>query len=115
MSRTTTSVPRILLIGWDSADWQVINPLLDDGKMPTLAGLIEAGAMGTLATLHPMISPMLWTSIATGKTADRHGIHGFAEPDAARGMRPSTSTSRRTKAIWNIFQQALGWRCNVIG
>ena len=71
--------------------------------------------MGNLATLHPVISPMLWNSIATGKTSDKHGIHGFTEPDPAAGVRPYSSVSRRTKAIWNIFQQALGWRCNVIG
>ncbi|MGZ5537223.1 MAG: alkaline phosphatase family protein [Chthoniobacterales bacterium] len=106
---------RILLVGWDAADWSVIHPLLDSGQMPTLSGLIDGGVMGNLSTLHPMISPMLWNSIATGKTADKHGICGFAEPDPMVGFRPVSSVSRRTKAIWNIFQQALGWRCNVVG
>ena len=106
---------RILLVGWDAADWRIIHPLLDRGEMPTLARLVEGGVMGNLATLHPKISPMLWNSIATGKTADKHGIHGFTEPDPVAGVRPFSSVSRRTKALWNIFQQALGWRCNVIG
>ncbi len=106
---------RVLLVGWDAADWQVIHPLLDSGQMPALARLIEGGVLGNLATLHPKISPMLWNSIATGKTADKHGIHGFTEPDPATGVRPFSSVSRRTKAIWNILQQALGWRCNVVG
>lgn len=106
---------RILLVGWDAADWRVIHPLLDSGQMPTLSRLVDGGVMGNLATLHPMISPMLWNSIATGKTADKHGIHGFAERDPAIGFRPVSSVSRRTKALWNIFQQALGWRCNVVG
>ncbi len=106
---------RILLVGWDAADWQVIHPLLDAGKMPALSRLIDGGVMGNLATLHPMVSPMLWNSIATGKTADKHGIHGFAEHDPAIGFRPVSSVSRRAKALWNIFQQALGWRCNVVG
>ncbi len=106
---------RLLLVGWDAADWQVITPLLDEGRMPHLARLIEGGVMASLATLHPIVSPMLWTSIATGKLADKHGIHGFTERDPVNGVRPSTSTSRRTKALWNILQQALGWRCNVVG
>ncbi len=105
---------RILLVGWDAADWRVISPLLDAGKMPALAKLIEHGVMGNLSTLHPMISPMLWTSIVTGKTADKHGILGFTEADPSGRLRPVASTSRRTKALWNILQQALGWRCNVI-
>ncbi len=106
---------RILLVGWDAADWQVINPLIERGEMPALARLIDGGVLANLATLHPKISPMLWNSIATGKTADKHGIHGFTELDPEIGVRPFASTSRRTKALWNIFQQALGWRCNVIG
>jgi predicted AlkP superfamily phosphohydrolase/phosphomutase len=37
--------------------------------------------MGNLATLQPILSPMLWNSVATGKFADKHGIHGFIAPD----------------------------------
>ncbi len=109
------SLRRLLLIGWDAADWQIIDPLLEAGKMPNLNRLIEGGVMASVATLHPIVSPMLWTSIATGKLADKHGIHGFTERDPHSGSaRMATSTSRRTKALWNIFQQSLGWRCNVV-
>ena len=66
--------PRILLLGWDAADWQVLMPLVEQGLMPSLAGLMARGAWGHLASLQPMISPMLWTTIATGMTADRHGV-----------------------------------------
>jgi len=84
---------KVLLIGWDAADWKVASPLLEQGLMPTLDNLINAGVMGNLATLHPILSPMLWTSIATGKRADKHGIHGFAELDPnSGGVRPVTST-----------------------
>ena len=36
---------KVLLIGWDAADWKVIHPLLDAGKMPNLQRLIENGVM----------------------------------------------------------------------
>ena len=36
------------------------------------------GVMGNLATLQPILSPMLWNSVATGNFADKHGIHGFS-------------------------------------
>ena len=48
--------------------------------MPNLAGLMAGGVHGNLATLYPVLSPMLWTSIATGKRPYKHGIHGFTEP-----------------------------------
>lgn len=107
---------RLLLIGWDAADWKVISPLADRGLMPHLNGLIERGVMGNLATMEPVISPMLWTSIATGKRPYKHGIHGFSEPDPGRGaVRPITNLLRTTKALWNILNQegktslVVGW------
>lgn len=106
---------KVLLIGWDAADWKVINPLMDQGKMPHLEKLVNGGTMGNLATLTPVLSPMLWTSIATGKRPYQHGIHGFTEPDPVRGgVRPITNLARQTKALWNILGQQ-GMKSNVIG
>jgi len=83
--------------------------------MPTLDALINRGVMGNLATLQPVLSPMLWNSVATGKFADKHGIHGFIEPDPVNGgVRPYNSSSRKCKALWNILSQS-GLRSNVIG
>jgi predicted AlkP superfamily phosphohydrolase/phosphomutase/tetratricopeptide (TPR) repeat protein len=109
------SKPRVLLIGWDAADWKVIQPLLDAGEMPNLARLIAGGMRGNIATLYPALSPMLWTSIATGKRAYKHGIHGFTEPlPDGSGVRPITLLSRQTKAVWNILNQT-GHRSLVVG
>lgn len=110
-----SSKRKVLLIGWDAADWEIITPLLEEGLMPTLDGLINRGVMGNLATLQPILSPMLWNSVATGKFADKHGIHGFIEPDPKNGgARPYSSTSRKCKALWNILTQS-GLRSNVVG
>ena len=104
---------KVLLIGWDAADWRIIRPLVDRGRMPHLAKLIAGGASGNLASLRPMLSPMLWTSIATGKRPHKHGIHGFTEPrPEGDGIRAVSSTSRTTKALWNILtQQGLRAHC----
>lgn len=105
---------KVLLIGWDAADWKVITPLLDAGEMPALKGMIEQGVMANIATLEPVFSPMLWSSIATGKYADKHGILGFTEPDTNTiGVRPVSVTSRKTKAIWNILTQN-NYKTNVV-
>ena len=106
---------RVLLIGWDAADWQMIRPLMDKGQMPTLQRMLGQGVWGNLATLQPILSPMLWTSIATGKTAERHGIHGFTEPlPDGSGIRSVSSLSRKCKAIWNILSQR-EMRSHVVG
>ncbi len=106
---------KVLLIGWDAADWKIINPLMDSGQMPALESLVNNGVMGNISTLDPPFSPMLWTSIATGKYADKHGVLGFTEPSPnGMGMRPISSYSRRVKAIWNILNQK-GYKSHVVG
>ncbi len=111
----TRLAKRLLIIGWDAADWILIDRLFAAGKMPNLRRLVDAGARADLSTLEPKLSPLLWTSIATGKTADKHGILNFVEPKPeGGGLRLSASTSRKTKALWNILSQN-GLTTNVIG
>lgn len=106
---------KVLLIGWDAADWKVMHKLVDEGKMPNISAFMEEGVIGNLATLYPELSPMLWTSIATGKRPFKHGIVGFTEPDPqGGGVRPITNVSRSTKALWNIMGQ-LGKKSVVVG
>ena len=62
---------RVLLIGWDAADWQLIQPLIKKGLMPTTAALLDRGAWGNLATTRPILSPV----DASGR-AIRNGISG---------------------------------------
>ena len=113
--RTPNSPARVLLVGWDAADWQIIRPLVSQGLMPTTAALLERGAWGNLATTRPILSPMLWNTIATGKRPQQHGIYGFTEPNAdATGVQTSASTSRNCKALWNILSQS-GLRSNIVG
>src|SRR2546426_11300947 len=57
---------RLLLIGLDGADWQIAGPLIDAGRLPNLARLRREGAWGDLRSSQPMLSPLLWSSIATG-------------------------------------------------
>ncbi|MEM6334433.1 MAG: alkaline phosphatase family protein [Planctomycetota bacterium] len=115
MDTTDRIAKRVLLIGWDAADWQIASPLMASGRMPHLSALVERGVSGNLATLHPILSPMLWSSVATGHTADKHGILGFVEPLPDRsGVRPVSSRSRRCKAMWNLLTQS-GMKSNVVG
>ncbi len=115
----SNSTPRVLFIGWDAADWQVIHPLLDNGLMPNLRRLVEEGVMGNLASMSPMLSPVLWTTIATGKRVYDHGVRWFIEPLPDRsGVRPVGTQSRTCKALWNILSQSgrnsvvCGWQAS---
>jgi len=96
----------VLVVGVDAGDWRLIDPLLAAGRLPHLAGLLDRGVRADLHTFTPMLSPLLWTTIATGTTADRHGILDFLTPDPATGkMVPVSSTLRREPALWNYLTQ----------
>jgi predicted AlkP superfamily phosphohydrolase/phosphomutase/tetratricopeptide (TPR) repeat protein len=106
---------KVLLIGWDAADWKIIGPLLAKGHMPALKKLIDKGVYGNMSTMNPPFSPMLWSTVATGKTPDKHGVLGFIEivPNM-KGIRPVTVNSRKSKAIWNILHNQ-GYKSNIVG
>ncbi|MFQ5701590.1 MAG: tetratricopeptide repeat protein, partial [Acidobacteriota bacterium] len=96
-------VRRVLLIGLDGADWKIIDPLIAVGRMPHLEEVIRSGARARLRTITPTLSPIVWTSIATGVGPQRHGILDFIAPGGRTGQSiPVTSSMRRVKAIWNM-------------
>lgn len=71
------AVPRLLVLGLDGATWDLIDPMMQSGELPTFQRLCANGARGELLSLEPMQSPDLWTSIATGLPPEKHGIEGY--------------------------------------
>jgi len=92
---------RVLLVGVDGVEWSVVRPLIAQGRMPHLRSLMERGSFGRLATMTPTLSPILWTTIATGRRPEEHGILGFTDAD----LRQYTSAQRRGRAVWNIADE----------
>jgi predicted AlkP superfamily pyrophosphatase or phosphodiesterase len=97
--------PPIVILGIDALDWRHLRPMLDQGKLPNLSRLVEGGAWGALKSLEPrQESPVIWTTIATGKLPEKHGINGYFTESVAGVKGYSTrSTSRKAEALWNIF------------
>ena len=81
--------------------------------LSNFARLMNGGAWGDLRSYDPMFSPLLWTTIATGKPPTQHGIADFLVRDPASGQRrPISSEFRKCKALWNIFgdlDRESGW------
>lgn len=68
---------KVVLVGLDGADWRVIRPLMGKGELPAFAGLVRNGASGDLATIHDSNSAVIWASVYTGETPERHGVLDF--------------------------------------
>jgi hypothetical protein len=103
-----------VLLGVDGLEWDVVLALRARGRLPNLSALMARGVAGELDTLRPTLSPVLWTTIATGKTSAKHGIHHFALQRADGAIRLFTSADRRTKALWNVLSDH-GRRVAVVG
>src|SRR5687768_17206551 len=95
---------RIYIIGLDGASWNLMNPLIEKGKLPNLKKLRDNGVSGDLASAYPAHSAFLWTTIATGKTKEKHGIGDFTVKEESRET-PSTGNLRRVKAFWNMLSE----------
>jgi predicted AlkP superfamily phosphohydrolase/phosphomutase len=105
-------VDRILMVGIDSADWDVIDPLIEEGKMPNLSALVESGVSCDLHSLEPkQKSPTIWTTIATGKLPEKHGITDYVDPTSKNLM---TSNVRTARTFWDILGER-GMTVTVVG
>lgn len=101
-----TARGRALLIGIDGASPALVSRLIDEGALPNLAALAHRGASGTARSLQPILSPRIWTSMATGKLPEVHGIEHFAHETPSGEPRLYTSLDRKVPALWNIASEA---------
>jgi predicted AlkP superfamily phosphohydrolase/phosphomutase len=70
---------RVLCIGWDGADWRILDPMLEAGVLPNLQALIGRGAKGILRSTLPTHSWTAWPSFLTGVEPGRHGVFDILE------------------------------------
>ena len=106
---------RVLLVGLDAADWAMADPLVAAGRLPTFARLRAAGRTATLVSTPPLLSPIIWTTIATGRPPDEHGVLDFMVDLPGGGQAPVGSSHRKTPALWTLFSSrgrsvaVVGW------
>lgn len=95
----------LLILGWDGAEWSHIERLCKEGQLPQLSQMLNFGLQCPISSLQPMLSPLLWTSVVTGKRAHDHGVLGFVE-QSLEGPKAISSLQRKGPALWNILSEA---------
>jgi predicted AlkP superfamily phosphohydrolase/phosphomutase len=94
---------KVVVLGFDGASWDTIEPSIRAGKLPYLERLRSESAWGPLETFKPTKSPVIWTSIATGMTMDKHGILDFVYLKENDLPVPFDNSERREPSIWQIL------------
>jgi len=82
------------------------------GLLPNLHAIAERGSTAPLRSAYHA-SPTIWTTIATGRRPDEHGITDFIVATPS-GDAPVSSSVRRVPALWNMLSR-VGKRVAVVG
>ena len=94
----------VLLVGLDGATLRILNPMFVAGQLPTLRKFQESGVWGSVLTYGKAASPLVWTSIATGKRVRDHGISDFVvREEGAYRPQPSRSSNRTAATLWQML------------
>jgi predicted AlkP superfamily phosphohydrolase/phosphomutase len=97
---------RVLLIGWDGADWRILDPLLEQGVLPNLAALIRRGGRAPLLSTVPTHSWTAWPSFLTGVDPDWHGVYDILEGRGGGRQLPVTSQSIKERTFLDDLRNA---------
>ena len=109
-ARSNRTQSKVLIFGFDGAGLNLLKPLMDAGHCPNFKKLMLTGSYGDLLSEDPAYSPVIWTTIATGRPPDDHGITFFL----AR-TQPETSNSIKVKRFWEILSQYSGLNSMILG
>jgi predicted AlkP superfamily pyrophosphatase or phosphodiesterase len=88
--------PELIVLCVDGGTWDVADPLIAAGRMPTVARLKREGTSAVLMSTDPSFSMVVWTTIGTGVSSENHGIQTFYD----------TADHLRAKRIWEIYEES---------
>ena len=106
---------RVLVVGWDGATFDLIDPMVEAGRLPHLARLIEGGATARLESTRIPISSAAWPTIATGVGPGVHGVYDFLRPsEGSWDARLVSARDVDAPPLWRILSRR-GHRVHVFG
>jgi predicted AlkP superfamily phosphohydrolase/phosphomutase/Tfp pilus assembly protein PilF len=105
---------RVVVVGMDGLDWVLLDRLIAAGKCPTFARMKREGAWGEIESRRPVLSPLIWTSMGTGRSPEVHGVLDFVAKDPTTDKDvPITNQFRNVHAFWNVLSE-IGVSVNVV-
>ncbi len=106
--------PKVLIIGLDGATWDLMKPLTEKGKLPTLRKLIDEGVHGDLESTITPSTGLAWVSFATGKNPGKHGCYDFNIPKKSlSNIKTITTKDIQGSTFYEILSEN-GKKCIII-
>ncbi len=101
------SAPKLVVLGWDAATWDLLSPWVAEGKLPNLARLMESGSYGSIQSTSLPVSPAAWSTIITGQNPARHGVFDwFARKPGSYDVEYVHTGQIKAKPVWEYFNEA---------
>jgi predicted AlkP superfamily phosphohydrolase/phosphomutase len=97
---------RVFIVGLDGATFDLLEPWIEAGHLPTLEKLAREGCTGRMTTTVPPVTAPAWTSFMTGKNPGKHGLYDFRKrTKGSYDLVPVSSADRDGRAVWDIVGQ----------
>jgi predicted AlkP superfamily phosphohydrolase/phosphomutase len=105
-------VKKAIFLGLDGLDPGVTERLMAEGRLPHFSRLKEQGGYRRLRTTFPALSPVAWSTFATGVNPAKHNIFDFLNRDlrtyapelsSARVTRKAVEMRRKSEPFWKIL------------
>jgi predicted AlkP superfamily phosphohydrolase/phosphomutase len=93
-------VDRVIVVGFDGLDPEILDGLLSQDKVPNIAELTRKGSFKRMRSTCPPISPVAWSSFSTGVNPGKHNIFDFLAPERKTYMSKLSSADIRPPTKW---------------
>jgi predicted AlkP superfamily phosphohydrolase/phosphomutase len=99
--------PRVVILGFDGVDSQIVEQMLAAGRLPNLAALKGRGGYSPLLPTVPAQTPVSWATFSTGLDPGGHEIFDFLKRDPS-DLVPTFAVAEETTAPF-LFGRANGF------
>jgi predicted AlkP superfamily phosphohydrolase/phosphomutase len=104
----------VYVIGLDGGSWDVINRLIERGRLPNLKGLMGEGAWGDLTSTLPPVTCPAWFTFSTGLKPSHLGIYNFRGiKSGSNRVRLHTYKELQHPEFWDLLMRE-GFSCGII-
>jgi predicted AlkP superfamily phosphohydrolase/phosphomutase len=93
--------PRVIVVGVNGMELDIIRPLLLKGQMPNLSSVIEKGAYGKLRTVSAPNCPRVYSTLFTSTNPEEHGVTGFI----VGGITANTNMLKQ-EPLWSMLSNS---------
>jgi predicted AlkP superfamily phosphohydrolase/phosphomutase len=93
--------PKVIVVGVNGMELDIIRPLLLKGQMPNLASVVNRGAYGKLRTVSSPNCPRVYSTLFTSTEPEENGVTGFL----VGGITANTNMLKQ-EPIWSLLSSS---------